>query len=148
MSSEEILQELTHWIDTSQTYLRSNKKSFRIRSSVVKILSMGLSAAATIILGLQNLTFWPGLAFAFVSLVTVLNSVEPFFAWRSRWVLMEEAQYKLHRLKDEIAFVLASTREGEMTSPDVQKIYSRYQEVWDQLSLQWLEYRKHDRSGG
>ena len=43
---------------------------------------------------LQDLDFWSGLGFSLVALVTVINAVEPFFNWRSRWVLMEEAQYR------------------------------------------------------
>lgn len=144
LTPEEILREIVAWIDVSQKYLRSNKRSFRRKSTVLRFATIFISAIATIILGLQNLSFWPGLAFALVSVLTVLNTIEPFFAWRSRWVLMEEAQYKMHRLKDEIAFTLSSSPSGGVTSDQVEIIYGRYQETWDALSQGWLEHRRHD----
>jgi hypothetical protein len=59
-----------------------------------RIVSLVLAVASTIILGLQQLNFWTGLAFSFVAVGTLVSAVEPFFNWRSRWILMEEAQYK------------------------------------------------------
>jgi hypothetical protein len=44
-----------------------------------------------------------------VASVTVLGALETFFNWRSRLVLMEEAQYRLNRLRDEIDYYLAAT---------------------------------------
>jgi hypothetical protein len=53
---------------------------------------------------LQDLDFWTGLGFALIALATAENTFEPFFAWRSRWVLMEEAQYEFYRLRDDATF--------------------------------------------
>jgi len=60
-----------------------------------------LTGASTIILGVQNLDFWAGFGFALVALATVLAAIEPFFSWRSRWLLMEEQVYKFYRLRDD-----------------------------------------------
>jgi hypothetical protein len=61
------------------------------------VASLILSGASTIILGLQNLDFWTELGFSLVAIATRVNALEPFFAWRSRWVLMEETQYRFYR---------------------------------------------------
>jgi hypothetical protein len=36
-----------------------------------------------------------------VAAVTLISALEPFLNWRSRWALMEETQYRLHRIRDE-----------------------------------------------
>jgi hypothetical protein len=95
LSPFETLLELERWIVRANSYADSRKNKFRFLATVVKLLSLALSAVATVILGLQDLDFWAGLAFSLVALTTVINAVEPFFNWRARWVLMEEARVSL-----------------------------------------------------
>ena len=38
-------------------------------------------------------------------LVALISALEPFFNWRSRWILMEEAQYRLQRIRDELEYL-------------------------------------------
>src|SRR5262245_34205019 len=105
----ELAQDLLSRLDRANTYARSRKKRFRRSSVIVRLTTLGLLVASTIILGLQDLGFWAGLGFALVAVVTVVNTLEPFFAWRSRWLLMEETQYRFYRLRDELTFYIAST---------------------------------------
>ena len=100
-----------------------------------------MSATATIILGRQNLNAWTGLAFSLIALTTVVNALEPFFASRSRWVLMEETQYRFYRLRDELSY-LASRRENEVEATVVAEMFQQYQEIWDQIGSRWIEYRR------
>jgi hypothetical protein len=44
-------------------------------------VSLVLAVSSTIILGLQQLNFWTGLAFSFVAVGTLVSAVEPFFNW-------------------------------------------------------------------
>jgi hypothetical protein len=81
-------------------------------------------------------------------MITVINTLEPFFAWRSRWVLMEETQYRFYRLRDELTFYLASRAPEEIEAGKVAEMFREYQAIWDQLGTRWLEYRQgSDRSG-
>src|ERR1039457_6776464 len=73
------------------TWARRRKAKFRRSASAIRMLSLMLAVGSTIILGLQHLNFWTGLAFSLVAVGTLVNAVEPFFNWRSRWILMEEA---------------------------------------------------------
>ncbi|MGW1788762.1 DUF4231 domain-containing protein [Streptomyces tubercidicus] len=123
-------------------YTRGKKQRFRRSASVIKILTLALSAASTIILGLQSLNTWAGLAFALVALVTLLGAVEPFFNWRSRWVLMEEAQYRFRRLADELEYLVASTPADALTHDNLGELFGRYQTIWDDLGRTWLEHRR------
>jgi len=93
-------------------------------------------------MGLRNLNAWAGLALACVALVTLLGAVEPFFNWRSRSVLMEEAQYRFQRLADDLEYLVASTPAEELTFDQLSEIFGRYQTIWDDLSRAWLEHRR------
>ncbi|MFD8866221.1 SLATT domain-containing protein [Streptomyces sp. NPDC059590] len=123
-------------------YARGKKKRFGRSASITKVTTLALSAASTVILGLQNLNAWAGLALACVALVTLLGAVEPFFDWRSRWILMEEAQYRFQRLADDLEYLMASTAADELTFDQLNEIFGRYQTIWDDLSRTWLEHRR------
>ncbi|WP_280690751.1 DUF4231 domain-containing protein [Kitasatospora sp. GAS204B] len=129
-------------IRQGNAYARSRKKRFRLASSALKVLTLSLSAASTIILGLQSLNLWAGLAFAFVALVTLLGAVESFFNWRSRWVLMEETQHRFRRLADDLEYLIASTPTANLTYDRLQPIFDEYQSVWAHLSERWLQERR------
>jgi hypothetical protein len=138
----ELAQELLAKIEQARLYARSRKSQFRLRSSAVRLLSLALMVASTVILGLQDLEFWAGLGFALVAVATVVNTLEPFFAWRSRWVLLEESHYRFCRLRDELKFYIASTQAGQLDPATIKSLFDDYQVIWDQQSTRWLESRR------
>ena len=97
------------------TWARRRKARFRRAASAIRMLSPVLAVTSTIILGLQHLNFWTGLAFSLVAVGTLVSAVEPFFNWRSRWTLMEEAQYNLWRIQDELEYLLLKTPTSPLT---------------------------------
>ena len=97
---------------------------------------------STIILGLQPLNPWTGVAFALVAAVTTVNALEPFFAWRDRWVLMEETQYRFYRLRDELTYYIAATKPDHLDKDKLKEAFDEYQRIWDQLGSRWIEYRR------
>jgi len=134
-------------LERGNLYARTRKNRFRVRSSALKIISLVMSATATIILGLQNLSFWPGLAFSLVALVTAVNTLEPFFAWRSRWVLMEETQSRFYRLRDNLTHYVAANQPDELDEAVITSMFDEYQKIWDQLGERWLQYRRYSELG-
>ncbi|MCN9244413.1 SLATT domain-containing protein [Streptomyces sp. RY43-2] len=142
LSPRETAVLLLNKIHEGNDYARARKQRFCRSASVTKMLTLGLSAASTVILGLQNLNTWAGLAFALVAVGTLLGAVEPFFNWRSRWVLMEETQYRFQRLADDLEFLLASTPADDLTHDQLGEVFGRYQAVWEDLSRTWLEHRR------
>jgi hypothetical protein len=139
---------LRAWVSSAVDYSEARKARFRILSSATKVLSLVLSGASTIILGLQDLNFWAGLAFSLVALTTVVGGVEPFFNWRSRWVLAEEAQHRFRTLREDLEHLVAVTQPQSLTLQSLEPLYSRYREVWDDFSRRWLEYRRGSGTGG
>ncbi|MER7761679.1 SLATT domain-containing protein [Streptomyces sp. NPDC097619] len=139
---------LTERLREGTAYARGKKRRFGRRASATKVASLVLSAASTVILGLQDLNAWADLALACVAVVTLLGAVEPFFDWRSRAVLMEEAQYRFHRLADDLAYLLATTPPEELTVERIDGLFARYQLVWDDLSRGWLDHRRETGTPG
>ncbi|NUT97798.1 MAG: SLATT domain-containing protein [Saccharothrix sp.] len=142
LTPSELALDLLARINEATEYGRSRKDRFRRRSAALKVSLLSLSATATIILGWQDLDFWTGLAFSLVALTTVVSALEPFFAWRSLWVLMEESQYRFYRLRDDLAHYIAATKPEDVDRARVEEMFAQYQAVWAQLSDRWLEYRR------
>jgi hypothetical protein len=142
LTMAELAQDLLSRIERGNAYARSRKNRFRYRSSFVKVISLILSVAATIILGLQKLNLWTGIAFSLVATVTVVNTLEPFFAWRSLWVLMENTQYKFYRLRDELTYYIAATQPDQLDEAEIRAMFEEYQRIWDQIGNRWMEYRR------
>jgi hypothetical protein len=138
----ELAQDLLSRIDRGNEYARSRKKRFRSRSATVRLISLLLTVASTIILGLQELNVWTGTAFAFIAIVTTVSSLESFFAWRSRWVLMEETQSRFYSLRDDLTYYIASNKPDQLEESRIRQFFDSYQQTWDQLSNRWMEYRR------
>src|SRR5262249_57372701 len=97
--------------------------------------------SATIILGLQSLNAWTSIGFSLVAAVTVVNALEPFFAWRPLWVLMEEAQHRFYRLRDDLTYYIAECEPDQLATAKIRGMFDDYQQIWDQLGSRWLESR-------
>jgi hypothetical protein len=142
LSPLELTSDLLSRIDRGNQYARSKKKKFQRRSTTLRIVSLIMSVASTLILGWQDLNFWSGLAFALITVVTVVNTLEPFFAWRSLWVVMEEAQSKFYRLRDEVSYYLAAVAPDDLDSARIRTMFDSYQQIWDDMNHRWLENRR------
>lgn len=133
-------------IRRGNAYASRKKRTFRRWASWVKIIALALSAASTVILGLQDLDFWAALAFSMVAVLTVLNAIEPYFNWRSRWILMEEMQYRFYRLEDDLAYYLKKTDSDKVSQAEVDRYFDVYQDLWHDVSRRWLEQRGLDKT--
>lgn len=148
LSPLELVHDLLARIDRGNQYARARKRRFQRRSTTLRMVSLALSVTSTIILGWQDLDFWSGLAFALIAVVTVVNTLEPFFAWRSLWVVMEEAQSKFYRLRDEVSFYQAVVATADLDTARIQAMFESYQQIWDDMNRRWLENRKPGQATG
>ncbi|GLZ28872.1 hypothetical protein Lesp02_10620 [Lentzea sp. NBRC 105346] len=138
----ELARHVQTRIESATGYTRSRKHGFRWKSVAVRVTTLGMTAASTIILGLQNLNPWTGTAFSLVAVATVLGALEPFFAWRSLWVLMEEATSRFHLLHDELTYYIASVPAEELDAARIRAAFDEYQEIWTNLSTRWMRFRE------
>jgi hypothetical protein len=147
LAPRQVAVRLQGQVSDGITWARRRKAKFRRSASGIRIVSLVLAVASTIILGLQQLNFWTGLAFSFVAVGSLVSAVEPFFNWRSRWILMEEAQYKLRRLQDELEYYLMKTPVADVADDDLDPFFERLQGVWTETSERWLAYRRGGQAG-
>lgn len=141
-----VAERLLSEVRRGNSYAKAKKRRFRRNASVLKVVALVLSGASTVILGLQDLDFWASFAFSLVAITTVLSAVEPFFNWRSRWILMEEMQYRFYRLEDDLAYYLEKTAGDAITQEEVDQYFATYQELWHDVSRRWLEQRGIEKS--
>lgn len=71
---------------------------------------------------------------------------DAFFTWRSRWLLMEETQYRMNRLRDDMDYYLVTTPAAELRQGKLDRFYAEQQDLWADVSRRWVEFRKHDRA--
>jgi len=89
-------------VSADMDWADSRKARFRTRASSAKVAALALAAASTVVLGIPAIPNRAAIALPMVALVTLISALEPFFNWRSRWVLMEETQYRLNRIREEV----------------------------------------------
>jgi hypothetical protein len=136
----EALSTFRDLVSADMDWADSRKVYFRRRASWSKWLSLGLTALSTVVLGIQQIPYNASIALPMVATVTLLGALELFHNWRSRWILMEEAQYEFNRLRDEIDYRLV-TRE-EITSEQVDRFFADQQRIWADVSRRWVEFRR------
>lgn len=112
---------------------------------IIRLIALGLSCGATILLGLSELTGMAAWGFALSALVTLVTALEPFFNFRSRWVSADEALARWHRAEEELTLYAATRPESKLDVHDVIEFDQIRREEWSRFSQDWLSDR---RSGG
>ncbi|MEE1762452.1 SLATT domain-containing protein [Streptomyces sp. SP18BB07] len=143
--------ELAGWVqgqlNRGMEWSEIRRARFRRFATLIKLLSLAFSVASTVILGIQDLDFWASLAFSLGAVGVAISAVEPFFNWRARWVLMEESEVRLRRIRDELEYFLARTPPEAIRFEDVDPYFQRSQEVRTDISRRWLDQRHPDQRG-
>ena len=131
-------------VSSDMDWVHRRKARFRARASWARVLTLLLTASSTVVLGFTWLTARASIALPMVALVTVISALEPFFNWRYRWILMEETQYRLQRLRDEMDYYLVTTPKAEARKADFDRFFREQQKIWAETSRRWIEYRRLD----
>lgn len=132
-------------VSADMDWTDSRKLRFRYRASWAKVAALVLTALSTIVLGIPSIPERASIALPMVAVVTVLGALETFFNWRSRWVLMEEAQYRLNRVRDMMDYYLVTTPDAELSRDRLDEFFEEQQAIWSDVSRRWIEFRKLDR---
>jgi hypothetical protein len=145
LSKREIFLKFRSTVSGDMEWADSRKHTFRRRASYVKVTTLLLTAAATVVLGISAIPSRATIALPMVALVTVLGGLDSFYNWRSRWVLMEETQYRLNRLRDEIDYYVITTSPDELSTERLKEFFLEQQGIWADVSRRWIEFRKLDQ---
>ena len=141
----EIFIRFRDLVSADMGWTDSRKIRFRRRASYMKVAALLLTAASAVVLGIQAIPSRASIALPMVAIVAVANALEPFFNWRSRWVLMEEALYRLNKIRDEMDYYLVTTPAAALKRDKLYQFFLQQQEVWGDVSRRWVEFRKLER---
>jgi hypothetical protein len=138
----ELASSLLLQVQTALNYTKDRKRRFGRNATAIRLVTLLLSASSTVILGLQDLDFWASIAFSMVALTTLTGAIEPFFNWRSRWIVMEEMQASLHRLESDLRYFLAKSKPDKIGVSDLDQFHDRLQAIWASASTAWVRSRR------
>lgn len=133
-------------VSADMDWADSRKTRFRSRAARTRIATLALTASSTVVLGIPAIPNRTSVALPMVALVTLIGGFEPYFNWRSRWVLMEETQYRLNRIRDEMDYYLVITPESDISRKRLDEFFKAHQEVWSDVSRRWIEFRTLDQT--
>jgi hypothetical protein len=146
MPLREALLKFRDLVSSDMDWADFRKRRFRARASRVKAATLLLTAASTVVLGIPAIPDRTYVALPMVALVTALSGFEGFFNFRPMWVLMEECQYRLNRLRDEIDYYVVLTPEADLKKDRLDQFFTVQQEIWADISRRWIEFRKLERA--
>ena len=132
-------------IDLSLKNMLRHRKENRTWASVIKILVIFLSSALTVLLGLQSTgleKYFKDIAFTLAAVVTLLNTLEPFFNFRALWVEHEQAIARMYRLKNDVEFYLAGTPPKEIKVEKLDDFLEKFKDIWNSLNDNYIRHRK------
>jgi hypothetical protein len=133
-------------VSADMDWADSRKARFRLRASSARVAALTLTGASTVVLGIPAIPGRAAIALPLVALVTLIGALEPFFNWRSRWVLMEETQYRLNRIRDEMDYYLVMTPGADLDRDRLLRFFADQQDVWHDVSRRWIDFRKLDQA--
>jgi hypothetical protein len=145
-AKREVFLKFRETVSGDMRWADSRKHVFRRRASYVRVATLLLTAGATVVLGIEAIPSRAAIALPLVALVTVLAGLDSFYNWRSRWVLMEEAQYRFNRLRDEIDYYIIATSPEDLKTQQLKEFFLEQQATWADVSKRWIEFRKLDQS--
>ncbi|MDT4971296.1 MAG: hypothetical protein QOG22_1439 [Pseudonocardiales bacterium] len=70
-----------------------------------------------------------------------LGTFEAFINWRPRWVLMEETQYRLNLLRDNMDYYLVTTPADGLSKQQLDLFYAEQQLIWADAGRRWVQFR-------
>ena len=94
-------------------------------------------------LGFAELNGLAAAGFVCTALVTTIGAVEPYFNWRSRWIMAEEAMHEWYALEQKLIWYVGTTPQQNLDASQIMKIDLKRRSVWDQFGQQWIEQRRH-----
>lgn len=132
-----------------RAYARWRRKTWRRQASITRLATLACSAAATILIGLSGTddVTLKNVGFVFSALVTTIAAIEPYFNWRSRWVMSEEALGRWHEIEEALALYVAETPEASLDREKILAFDRSRRDVWSDFNQQWIEQRRASPEG-
>lgn len=142
---DEKVKRLRGHVEHSIKLARKKARYNRRNATIIKLTSLVLSAAVTILIGWKATDAEPWLkniALTFAATVTLLTATEPFFNYRALWIEHEEATWRFYSIRDDMEYYLAGKSPAEIDDSELAAFHTRIRHTWDDLSQKWLSFRR------
>ncbi|HEU5476033.1 MAG TPA: SLATT domain-containing protein, partial [Actinophytocola sp.] len=146
LTPQEAVVAFRDLVSADMAWTDDRKRRNRRKAKGTQVAGLILTALSTVVLGIPTIPEQAAIALPMVATVTVLAGLETFNSWRALWVLMEETQYRLHRVRDHMDFYLVTTPADQVSLDRLREFFDQQQEIWNDVSRRWLEFRKLDRT--
>ncbi|HWC36291.1 MAG TPA: hypothetical protein VG650_15905 [Mycobacteriales bacterium] len=117
-------------------YARNRRWVWRNLASASMVLTLLLSAATTIVLGLSSLGPLGTMGFVCSALVTVMIAIEPLFDWRARRASADDALKAWDHLEENLAIYVASTPAKDLDQEVILGFDKDRRAIWSKFSDQ------------
>jgi hypothetical protein len=144
MTPVELAQYVQKRLEGAREYTRQQRRTWRGLATATHLSTLAISATATIVLGFAVLDVWGSIGFALSAIVTTATAIEPFYNWRSRWVLAEEALAEWYRIEERLTMFVAATPESELTKAHILEFDAQFDKTWSTFNKQWLRSRRNN----
>jgi hypothetical protein len=138
MNSTKDVQFLQSEIDQKILILKNKVKIQKRRTTLARILSIGLGALVTLSLGLEVApeysVYQKNIALAIGATLTFVTGCDSAFNFKGLWIRQKSTLLSLYQLKNELSYL--ESQKDEFTLDD---IFDKYQKIWEQDSSEWLK---------
>lgn len=101
-------------VSADMEWLDSRKKRYRAPAGRIRVVTLILTAASMVVLGIPQIPDRASWVPPLVAGVALLGGLEAFYNWRSRQLLMEESQYRMNRVRDDLDYYLVTTPASDL----------------------------------
>lgn len=126
-----------------RNYVRVKRRRWAAGAITIRLLALGLSGTATILLGLANLSGPAAWGFALSALVTLITALEPFFNFRARWVSADEALANWHSAEEQLQSYISTHPSAQINNSSLLEYDRMRRDEWGRFSQEWLSARRH-----
>ncbi|WP_096084920.1 DUF4231 domain-containing protein [Agaribacterium haliotis] len=142
---EELIRQIDSHIDAFNKKIKRDKdKAYRF-----KLISLVLTAVATIALGLEGLedsaAVLKNTALVCTAGIAFFNGIDMYYNHKGLWIQYTVSRNKLYELKDDIALDLACA-EQELDEQAIRRYYAAMKQVIAQCNNWWEKERRRERA--
>lgn len=150
MGKDERLFSLQEEVDQLLVQADQNRKSNRNKSLLYKIASVAFAATITVLLGLKvegaSADIFRNVALGLGATITVLNTAETFFDYRSLWVRDAMLMTKLETLKRDMNFYALDPKQSTDHEKILDEFRHRLNQTLEDHVQNWASMRQGQRS--
>ncbi|MCJ8314890.1 MAG: DUF4231 domain-containing protein [Saccharospirillaceae bacterium] len=139
------LSFLSSEVDKNIKIIKNKQKYNKNLTGLTGILTVILSSAITLILGLDIeafIDYQKNIALFLGSILTITNGWIMIFDYKKLWIRQKNTLLSLYQIKNKIGYTKACI---SLTKVDVDKLFSEYLDIWDKDSREWERIHKKDK---